>query len=34
MMLKKLKNASEDIGTAMSGIEIKDIEEKYAERGW
>ncbi|MBV4430626.1 pyridoxal 5'-phosphate synthase lyase subunit PdxS [Clostridium tyrobutyricum] len=31
---EKVEKASEDIGTAMSGIEIKDIEEKYAERGW
>ncbi|MEA5009399.1 pyridoxal 5'-phosphate synthase lyase subunit PdxS [Clostridium tyrobutyricum] len=31
---EKVERASEDIGTAMSGIEIKDIEEKYAERGW
>lgn len=31
---EKVEKASEDIGTAMSGIEIKDIEEKYSERGW
>jgi pyridoxal 5'-phosphate synthase pdxS subunit len=31
---KILAEISEDLGKAMSGLEIKTLEDKYAERGW
>jgi len=31
---EKIEKVSEGIGEAMSGLEIKDIQDKYAERGW
>ena len=30
----KLAELSEDLGEAMSGLEISKLENKYAERGW
>ena len=30
----KLAELSENLGEAMSGLEIKTLENKYAERGW
>ena len=30
----KLAELSEDLGEPMSGLEIKTLEDKYAERGW
>ena len=30
----KLAELSEDLGEPMSGLEIKMLEDKYAERGW
>lgn len=30
----KLAELSENLGEAMSGLEIKTLEDKYAERGW
>lgn len=31
---KKLADISEDLGEPMSGLDMKEIEQKYAERGW
>lgn len=31
---KKLAEISEDLGEPMSGLDMKEIEQKYAERGW
>lgn len=31
---QKIEKVSEDIGDAMPGIDINDINERYAERGW
>ncbi|MBP2033250.1 pyridoxal 5'-phosphate synthase pdxS subunit [Clostridium algifaecis] len=31
---KKIEEVSEDIGDAMPGLEIDNLNEKYAERGW
>ena len=30
----KLAEISEDLGEPMSGLDMKEIEQKYAERGW
>ena len=31
---QKLAEVSEDLGGAMSGINVDEVETKYAERGW